>query len=73
MSQVKFSSKIGKREAATLKALSERTRISQAKLLEEAVHLLEAHYAHDVIDAAFRREVDAVIKEDLSALRRLAK
>ena len=70
--QVKYSTKLGSKEVRTLKRLSEQTRIPQSKLLEEAVHLLEAQFANDVVTPDFRRLVDQTIKEDLPALKRLA-
>ncbi len=71
--QVKYSTKLDQKDVRTLRRLSEQTRIPQSKLLGEAVHLLEAQFANDVITPEFRRLVDQTIKEDLPALRRLAK
>ena len=71
--QIKYSTKIGEKEVRTLKRLSEKSRIPQSKLLEEATHLLDAQFANDVVTPEFRRLVDQTIKEDLPALRRLAK
>ena len=71
--QIKYSTKIGEKEVRTLKRLSEKSRIPQSKLLEEAIHLLEAQFANDVVTPEFRRLVDQTIKEDLPALRRLAR
>ena len=70
--QTKYSTKLGQKEVRTLKRLSEQSRIPQSKLLEEAIHLLEAQFANDVVTPEFRRIVDQTIKEDLPALRRLA-
>jgi len=69
---VKYSTKLGAKEVRALRRLSEQTRIPQSKLLEEAIHLLEAQFANDVVTPEFRRMVDQTIKEDLPALRRLA-
>ncbi len=71
--QVKYSTKLGENEARTLKRLSQQSRIPQSKLLEEAIHLLEAQFSNDVVAPEFRRSVDQTIKEDLPALRRLAR
>ena len=71
--QIKYSTKIGAKEVKALKRLSEQSRIPQSKLLEEAIHLLEAQFANDVVTPEFRRLVDQTIKEDLPALRRLAR
>ncbi len=70
--KVSFSTKLEQKEARTLKKLSERSRIPQSKLLEEAIHLLEAQHTHNLVTPEFRRVVDQTIKEDLPALRRLA-
>lgn len=69
---VKYSTKLGQKEVRTLKRLSEQSRIPQSKLLEEAIHLLDAQFANDIVTPDFRRVVDQTIKEDLPALRRLA-
>ena len=70
--QVKYSTKMDQKRVRTLRRLSERSRIPQSKLLEEAVDLLEAQFSNDLITPEFRRLVDQTIKEDLPALRRLA-
>ena len=71
--QIKYSTKLGQKEVRTLKRLSEQSRIPQSKLLEEAIHLLEAQFANDVVTPEFRRIVDQTIQEDLPALKRLAR
>ena len=70
--QIKYSTTLGQKEVRVLKRLSEKSRIPQSKLLEEAIHLLEAQFEQDVVTPEFRRLVDQTIKEDLPALRRLA-
>ena len=70
--QVKYSTRVSEKTVRTLKRLSEKSRIPQSKLFEEAVHLLEAQFEQDVVTPEFRRLVDQTIKEDLPALRRLA-
>ena len=70
--QLKYSTKLGTREVRTLKRLSEQTRIPQSKLLEEAVHLLEAQFANDVVTPQFRRLVDQSIQRNLPLLKKLA-
>ena len=70
--KLNFSTKLGAKEARTLKRLSEQSRIPQSKLLEEAIHLLEAQFTHNLVTPEFRRVVDQTIKEDFTALRRLA-
>ena len=69
---VKYSTQLHEKEVRILRRLSERTRIPQSKLLEEAIDLLAAQFANDVITPEFRRIVDKTIQEDLPALRRLA-
>ncbi len=70
--QVKYSTMLDAQRVKRLRGWSAETRIPQAKLLEEAIDLLGASLAHDVVSPAFRRVVDEVIKEDRPALRRLA-
>ena len=70
--QIKYSTKLGEKEVRALRRISEKSRIPQSKLLEEAIHLLEAQFSMDVITPDFRRLVDQTVKEDLPALRRLA-
>lgn len=70
--QLKYSTKLGQSEIRALKRLAEQTRIPQSKLLEEAIHLLEAQYAHDVVTPEFRRRVDASIARHRPLLKRLA-
>ena len=70
--QIKYSTTLDEKKVKTLRRLSEQSRIPQAKLLEEAIDLLAAQAAHDVVTPEFRRMVDQTIKEDLPALRRLA-
>lgn len=69
---VKFSTNLGEKEARALRRLSEQTRIPQSKLLEEAIHLLEAQFSTDVITPNFRRMVDRSIQRNLPLLKRLA-
>lgn len=71
--KLNFSTKLGSKEVRTLKRLSEQSRIPQSKLLEDAIHLLEAQLTHNLVTPEFRRVVDQTIKEDLPALKRLAK
>lgn len=68
----KYSTRLGQQEVRILKHLSEMTRIPQSKLLEEAIHLLEAQYANDVMTPEFRRRVDASIARHRPLLKRLA-
>ncbi len=71
--QLKYSTKLGEREIKALRRLSTETRIPQSKLLEEAVHLLEAQMSQDVVTPQFRRLVDQSIQRHLPLLKRLAK
>lgn len=70
--QVKYSTKLERKEIQTLRRLAEQTRIPQSKLIEEAIHLLEAQYAHDVVTPDFRRRVDASIARHRPLLKHLA-
>ena len=71
--RVKYSTKLEAKEVQVLRRLSEQTRIPQSKLLKEAIDLLQAQHAHDLVTPEFRRIVDQTIKEDLPALKRLAR
>ena len=70
--KLNFSTKLGAKEVRALKRLSEQSRIPQSKLLEEAIHLLEAQFATDVITPEFRRMVDRSVQRNLPLLKRLA-
>lgn len=70
--QIKYSTKLGRKEVQDLRQLSEQTRIPQSKLLEEAIHLLKAQFANDVVTPEFRRLVDHSIQRNLPLLKRLA-
>lgn len=69
---LKYSTKLGAKEVRTLRRLSEQSRIPQSKLLEEAIHLLEAQFSSDVVTPEFRRMVDQSIQRNLPLLKRLA-
>lgn len=70
--QIKYSTKLGEKEVNALKRISEQSRIPQSKLLEEAIHLLEAQFSNDVVTPEFRRRVDHSIQRNLPLLKRLA-
>ena len=69
---VKYSTQLHEKEVRILRRLSEQTRIPQSKLLEEAIDLLAAQFANDVITPEFRRTVDQSIQRNLPLLKRLA-
>lgn len=69
---LKYSTKLGQSEIRTLKRLSEQTRIPQSRLLEEAIHLLDAQYENDIVTPQFRRTVDASIARHRPLLKKLA-
>ncbi len=70
--QIKYSTKMDRKAVETLRRLSGQSRIPQSKLLEEAVHLLEAQFSHDVVTPEFRRMTDRSIQRNLPLLKRLA-
>ena len=70
--QVKYSTKLDQSHVRILKRLSEQTKIPQSKLIQEAISLLEAQYANDVVTPEFRRMVDASIARHRPLLKRLA-
>ncbi|MBI3333566.1 MAG: ribbon-helix-helix domain-containing protein [Candidatus Omnitrophica bacterium] len=69
---IKYSTKLGQKEVRVLRRLSEQTRIPQSRLLEEAIQLLEAQFANDVVTPEFRRMADRSIQRNLPLLKRLA-
>ena len=69
---IKYSTQLREKEVRILRRLSEQTRIPQSKLLEEAIDLLAAQFANDVITPEFRRTVDQSIQRNLPLLKRLA-
>ncbi len=71
--QVKYSTTLDAQRVKKLKQWSQETKVPQAKLMERAIDLLGAQLACDNVTPEFRRIVDQVIKEDMPALRRLAK
>lgn len=70
--QIKYSTKLGQKEVQDLRQLSEHTRIPQSKLLEEAIHLLKAQFANDVVTPEFRRMGERIMQKHRVALQRLA-
>lgn len=70
--QIKYSTTADEKIVRKLKRLSEKSRIPQSKLFEEAVLLLEAQHASDVVSPEFRRVVDRSIQKNLPLLKRLA-
>ena len=71
--QIKYSTKLSRKEIQTIKRIAAQTRIPQSKLLEEAIQLLEAQYANDIITPEFRRRVDSSVARNQKLLKRLAK
>lgn len=69
---VKYSTKIDQKAVRGLRRLAERTRVPQARLLTEAIRLLESQYANDVVTPEFREKVDRSIQRNLPLLKRLA-
>lgn len=70
--QVKYSTMLDARKVKQLREWSSQTKVPQAKLLEEAIDLLGASLAHDVVTPEFRRMVDASISRHRPLLKRLA-
>lgn len=70
--QVKYSTTADEKTVRAIKRLSEKTRIPQSKLFEEAVRLLEAQHASDIVTPEFRRLVDRSIQKNLPLLKHLA-
>lgn len=67
-----MSLKIGERQLKLLKEVSRTTRIPQSALVRKGIELVLLQAKEDVITPEFRREVDAMIREDRDTLKRLA-
>ena len=68
-----FTTKLDEKTLETLKRVSERTRIPQSELVREGISLALRRYAEDVLTPELRQEIESLLEEDRSVLKRLAK
>lgn len=68
-----FTTKLDERTLKALKAVSERTRISQSDLVREGIELALRRHAEDIVSPELREEIEALLLEDKGLLQRLAK
>lgn len=67
-----MSLKLEDRQLRLLKAVSRATHIPQSALVRKGIELVLLQAKEDMISPEFRREVDALIREDRLLLKRLA-
>ena len=70
--KLNLSAKVDAEKVRKLRKISRQSRIPQAKLLGEAIDLLEAQFSTDVVTPEFRRSVDRSIQRNLPLLKKLA-
>ena len=68
-----ISLKVEERQLRLLEHLSQATRIPKSALIRKGIELVLQQAKDDVLSAEFRREVDAVLQDDETLLKRLAK
>ena len=68
-----ISLKVDERQLRLLEQVSQATRIPKSALVRKGIELVLQQAKEDVLSADFRREVDAVLHDDETLLKRLAK
>ncbi len=68
-----ISLKLEDRQLKLLDHVSQATHIPKSTLIRKGIDLVIQQSKEDVLSVAFRREVDALLREDREVLRRLAK
>ena len=68
-----ISLKLEDRQLKLLNEISRATQIPKSALVRKGIDLVLRQAKEDVVSLAFRREVDAILKEDRHLLKRLAK
>ena len=68
-----MSLKIEDRQLKLLEQMAKSTRIPKSALIRKGIDLVLQQAKEDVISSQFRREVDALLAEDHTLLKRLAK
>ena len=68
-----ISLKLEARQLELLEQVSRATRVPKSALVRKGIDLVLQQAKEDVISVDFRREVDALLRQDQSLLKRLAK
>ena len=68
-----ISLKLDDRQLKLLERVSRATRIPKSSLVRRGIELVLIQAREDVISPDFRREVDALLRQDRTLLKRLAK
>lgn len=68
-----ISLKLEDRQLALLEQVSRATRVPKSALVRKGIDLVLQQAKEDVISTDFRREVDALLRQDQALLKRLAK
>lgn len=68
-----ISLKLEDRQVTLLKEAAKASHIPQSALIRQGIDLVLEQLKLDVVSADFRREVDALLREDHELLKRLAK
>lgn len=68
-----ISLKLGDRQLKLLEHVSRTTHIPKSSLVRKGIELILLQVKEDVLSPEFRREVDALLRQDHELLKRLAK
>ena len=68
-----ISLKLEDRQLELLEQVSRATRVPKSALVRKGIDLVLQQAKEDVISVDFRREVDALLRQDQALLKRLAK
>ncbi len=68
-----ISLKLEERQLKLLEQVSRATQIPKSSLVRKGIELILLQAKEDVISPDFRREVDALLRQDKQLLKRLAK
>ena len=68
-----ISLKLDDRQLKLLERVSRATRIPKSSLVRRGIELVLIQAREDVVSPDFRREVDALLRQDRTLLKRLAK
>ena len=68
-----ISLKLEDRQLALLEKASKRSPVPKSALIRKGIDLMLTQLKEDVVSEEFRREVDALLREDHALLKRLAR
>ncbi len=68
-----MSFKVEERQLKLLEQVSRTTHIPKSSLIRKGIELILLQVKEDILSPAFRREVDALLRQDAELLKRLAK